>query len=56
MKILARPSNLERLPDGRIFIKSLNKIYNPARGLNIVEVMDEDNNLIYTFNSMTGLC
>ena len=54
MKILARPSNLERLADGRIFIKSLNKFYNPARGLNIVEVMDEDNNLIYTFNSITA--
>jgi hypothetical protein len=54
MRILARPSNLERLADGRIFIKSLNKIYNPARGSNIVEVMDEDNNLIYTFNTITA--
>jgi hypothetical protein len=49
-KLLKGPSNLEKMEDGRILIKSLNKYYKDNAKIR-VELQDEEGNVISTFDS-----
>jgi hypothetical protein len=51
-KLLKMPSNLEILEDGRVFIKSLNKIYNPGRASSQIALYGENGALLRTFPSI----
>nr|YP_009254034.1 hypothetical protein [Hypomyces aurantius]ANC62719.1 hypothetical protein [Hypomyces aurantius] len=54
-KLFKGPSNLEKLGDGKIYIKSLNKYFNTeARNKISVEIKDENGLVINTFNSITS--
>ena len=48
--ILSRPSNLEVLPNGKVYIKSQNVCLNSGRNVKI-EVYDKEDLLLYTFDS-----
>jgi len=52
--LLNKPSNLEIKEDGRIFIKNLNKFYNPGKGSTKVGLFDENGNLENSFDSITA--
>lgn len=52
--LLKRPSCIEALEDGNLFIKPLNKIYNPRKGSCKVEIFDEEGNKINTLDSITA--
>ena len=52
--LLNKPSNLELKKDGRTFIKSLNKYYNPGKGSTIVGLFDESGNLENSFDTITA--
>jgi len=51
LKLLSSPSNYELQPDGKILIKSLGT-YFKGRGNVGVRVLDEEGELIYSFNSI----
>jgi hypothetical protein len=55
-ELLKRPSNIEKMSDGRLFIKSLNKkkISNASRGNTKVVVQDEDGNILHEFDTITA--
>ena len=52
--LLNKPSNLEIKEDGRIFIKNLNKFYNPGKGSTKVGLFDENGNLENYFDTITA--
>jgi len=53
--LLNGPSNVETLEDGRIYVKSLNRYFNPAARDKIkVEVRDENGLTVNTFDSITS--
>lgn len=51
-KLLEGGSNFVEMPDGKIWIKSLNKYYS-SRAKIKVEVIDENGNILNTFDSLT---
>lgn len=53
-ELLKRPSNIKKMSDGRLFIKSLNKISNASRGNTKVVVQDEDGNILHEFDTITA--
>ena len=52
--LLSKPSNLEIKEDGRIFIKNLNKFYNPGKGSTKVGLFYENGNLEKFFDTITA--
>jgi hypothetical protein len=55
VNLLNGPSNIETHEDGRIFVKSLNRYFNPAARDKIqVEVKDESGLTVNIFDSITS--
>ena len=52
--MLNKPSNLEVKEDGRIFIKSLSKYYNPGKGSTKVGLFYENGSLQNSFDTITA--